>query len=146
MTLDVHNTTSWSEGQLLRYGAEITRAMHKLADRFPKDLTVASLFDEIASGRRQLWLILDGPRFVSFVLTELKLVEPTGHRICMITDLAGEDGEASVPLIGKIEAWAREQGADEMAIMGRLGWKRSLAKQGYRADVMVYRKMLESLT
>lgn len=136
------NTEDWPWERLAPYGAEITAAMKKLVDRFPKDVTVESLAQECLTGHKQLWLILDGDRFVSFAITELRSVDATGHRMVSITSFAGEEGESTVPLISEIEAWAKDRGAMEATIIGRMGWKRSVATQGYKIDAVLYRKPL----
>jgi len=143
MTLSVHNTSiGWSPEKFAPYGPEVTAAMKKLADKFPREVSVKHLAEEIITGKRQLWLILDGERFVSFVLTEIQTNEATGYKTLLIPSFAGEEGEETVPLISKLEAWGRENGCDESIIYGRAGWKRSVAKEGYQAAMMVFRKAL----
>jgi hypothetical protein len=143
MSLTIHNTTDWPAEKLLPYGAEITKAMHKLAARFPREVTVIHLAQEIIAGKKQLWLIMDGEKFVSFVLTEIQTNDATGKKTLFVPSLAGEDGIESVPLIAALEEWGRENGCDESAVFGRTGWKRSLAKEGYTMEMALFRKPLE---
>lgn len=143
MTLSVHCTIDWSYERVAAYGPQITAAMHKLAQRFPKDVSVAALFDEIASGARQLWLILDGDEFKSFMVSEIKNNPFTGNRSLMLTSLAGEGGEEVVSLIGDVEKWAVENEITDVIPVGRLGWKRALEKAGYKMDVCLFRKEIE---
>lgn len=142
MTLDIHLTQDWPLDRVERYGRDITAAIKKLVDRFPNELTVKSVADDIFTGKAQLWLILDGERFVSFVLSEVKVNEETGRKTVVLTELAGEGGVDIVPLIGKIEDWARSIDAHSITPMGRLGWRKALQKQGYKADIALYRKEL----
>lgn len=143
MSLTIHYTGDWSYDQVARYGKEITASMHRLAERFPKDVYVPALFDEITSGARQLWLILDGEEFKSFMLSEIKDNPFTGSKSLMLTSLAGEGGEDVVPLIADIEKWAAENGITDVIPVGRYGWKRALAKAGYKMDVCLFRKEIE---
>lgn len=118
--------------------------MRKLQDRFPREVTVEHLFKEIKDGQRQLWLILnDDDSFVSFVLTNIQVTEATGLKTLIIPSFAGEEGEATVPLIAALEEFGRQQGCDESLIYGRYGWKRSLAKEGYDMSMAVFRKTLK---
>lgn len=133
-------TSDWTPERIASYGPEITTALRKLADRFPETFTVRSLADDLFSGRSQLWLILDGDKFMSIVVTEIKTTQATGHKTVLLTGLAGEGGIDICPLIGAIEAWAWSIGADEVCPVGRPGWKKGLAPLGYSADIIFYRK------
>lgn len=140
MTAELFNTTDWTFEQLAPYGKDITASFKKLADRFPKDCTVESLAEDVMTGRCQLWLVLDDSKFVLMGMTEIKLNPATGNKSVFIPSLGGVDGIASVPLIKGVEEWARSIGAHEVTICGRHGWKRPLAKEGYRARTVLYRK------
>ncbi len=142
MTLDIHLTSDWAPERIARYGRQITASMQQMVARFPKDIEIKSLMREILAGERQLWLILDGEEYVSFVLTEIKHNQATDHRTIMVTVLAGEDGLDSTPLIEEIEQYGRDKGCHECSVLGRLGWKRALAKQGYGAELAMFRKGL----
>lgn len=143
--LTIHNTESWDHERVMAYGPQITGAMHKLQARFPHDVSIPDLFQAILSGARQLWLILDGDVFGSFVLTEVRDNPETNHMMVIATDLAGEGGLDVVPLVSGIEEWARKIGADEVRLVGRVGWRKALSKEGYHAGVMTYTKALEPL-
>lgn len=144
MTLSIHNTTDWEFDRIASYGPQITAAMKKLVERFPKDMTLESLAQDIFSGKNQLWLILDEEeKFVAFVTSEIKTNQATGKKSVVLSELAGEGGTDIVPLIEPIEEWAREIGATEITPVGRLGWRKALAKQGYEADIVLYRKTLD---
>ena len=140
--MDVFNTIDWPAEKLLPYGREITRAMRKLVERFPREVTLQHLAQEILNGSRQLWLIMDGDKFISFVLTEIKVNQATGLKTLLIPSFAGEEGAGTVHLIGKLEAWGRENGCDESVIYGRDGWRRPLSAQGYHKDMAIFRKAL----
>jgi|GEM_PF-796293 len=143
MTLSIHNTVDWPFEKIAAYGRDITAAFKKLVDRFPRDITLKSLADDVLSGRQQLWLILDGEEFKSFVTTEIKINDYTGHKSVHLINLAGEGGQDLVPLIEEIEKWAIAQGADEIVPICRIGFRKPLEKLGYRMDVSLYRKTLE---
>lgn len=142
MTLSIHLTQDWPYERIARYGREITAAIKKLANRFPDMVSVKSVTDDIISGRNQLWLILEGEEFKSFVLSEIKTDLETGRKIVTLTELAGEGGTDVVPLISDIEAWAKSIGAVELRPVGRIGWRKALAKQGYKSEICLYHKDL----
>lgn len=142
MTLSIHLTTEWPFERVAAYGRDITAAMKKLVERFPEDLTLESMAEEIISGKLQLWLILDGEEFKAFVTSEIKVNEATGHKTVQLMELAGDGGVDLVPLISDIEKWAIEIGAHELTPLGRDGWRKPLAKAGYRPKLTLYSKDL----
>lgn len=143
MSLSVHNTVDWPAEKLLPYGAEITKAMRKLVDKFPREVTVLHLAQEIIAGKKQLWLIMDGEKFVSFVLTEIQTNDATGLKSLLIPSLAGDEGASTVPLVCELEKWGIENGCTEARTLARKGWTKPLAEQGYKPDVVLFRKPLE---
>lgn len=142
MTLSIHLTTDWPFERVARYGKEITAAMRKLVERFPNDLTLESMAEEIIGGKQQLWLILDGEEFKAFVTSEIKINEATGRKSVILMELAGDGGIDLVPLISDIENWAVEIGAHELTPLGRDGWRKPLAKAGYKPKLTLYSKDL----
>lgn len=139
--MEIHNTVDWSFDRLAPYGPAITAAMKNLRDKFPREVDIPTLHQEIVAGKRQLWLVLNGDEFVSFVLTSIQ-TEPTGHKTLFIPSAAGDDGLASVHLIKHLEAWGKEQGCDQSVVYGRWGWKRRLAEEGYEMENVLFRKAL----
>lgn len=142
MTLSIHLTTDWPFEKVARYGKDITAAMKKLVERFPNDLTLESVAEEIIAGKQQLWLILDEEEFKAFVTSEIKVNEATGHKTVQLMELAGDGGIDLVPMIADIEKWAVEIGAHELTPLGRDGWRKPLAKAGYRPKLTLYSKDL----
>lgn len=142
MSLSIHLTTDWPFERVSGYGKQITAAMKKLVERFPDELTLKGLAEDIISGKNQLWLILDGDEFKAFVTSEIKVNEETGRKTVLLSELAGEGGIDLVPMIGPIEDWAREIGAHELTPLGREGWRKPLAKAGYKPKLVLYSKDL----
>lgn len=139
---EVVNTSDWSLEQVSRYGVDITAALRKLVDRFPHDLTMESVRDELFAGTHQLWLLLDDGRFEACALTEVKHNTATDRKSVLLTQLAGEFSADLVPLVEAIEDWARSIGANDVRPVGRLGWRKALAKCGYDPIACYYRKEL----
>lgn len=142
MTLSIHLTENWPFERVARYGKEITAAIRKLVERYPNDLTLESVAEEIINGKQQLWLILDGEDFKAFVTSEIKVNEATGRKTVQLMELAGDGGVDLVPMIAEIEKWAIGIGAHELTPLGRDGWRKPLAKAGYRPKLTLYSKEL----
>lgn len=140
MTAELFNTTDWPFEKLAPYGKDITAGLKQLEKRFPRDCNVESLAKDVLSGRFKLWLVLEEGKFVLFGLTETKMNFATGNKVVSVDYLAGQSGVSSVPLMDGVEEWAKSIGANEVTICGRFGWKKPLAKQGYKARTVLYRK------
>lgn len=136
-------TNDWSFEKLAPYTKSVTAAMKKLQERFPREVDVGHLANEIISGKRQLWLILeDDDSFISFLLSEIQTNNATGLKTIVLPSFAGEKGTETVHLIGAVEDWGREMGCDEVIAYGRWGWKRAMEKEGYEMNMVAFRKTL----
>lgn len=78
----------------------------------------------------------------SFCLTELK-VSPTGRKTVHLF-LAGGTQDELYRLYPVIEAWAKQQGAVAVTMLGRKGWERTHFTQGlgFRPTLTFYEKEL----
>ncbi|UXN03118.1 hypothetical protein [Bartonella sp. HY406] len=142
MSLSIYLTSEWSFDEIAPYSKAIGEAMKKLEQRFPDDISIANLARNIAEGVEQLWLILDEKKeFVAFVTSQKEVTE-TGRKRLLLLELAGEGGPFIADLIETIEVWARNNGFDEICPIGRLGWRKALAKHGYAAKFVRYYKEL----
>lgn len=113
----------------------------RLQKRFPTDLTVQSLLDHVMSGRRDLWLVLDGENLMAVAMTAVETVDATGIRIGRLMDLAGENISAwAEPLNKALEAWGTENGVHYYAVEGRPGWGRIIEPLGYQKHAVLWRK------
>ncbi|WP_208431264.1 hypothetical protein [Bartonella doshiae] len=136
-------TTSWDKERIAPYLEEIVAAFRRYSERFKHELTLQELLEEICNGKKQLWLVLDDDdAFLAAVTTQLQYTA-LGKKRALVCGCSGKGGLELVDYLSVIEDWARENGAFEMEILGRLGWKPSLKKQGYGIDMVYYRKGLE---
>lgn len=136
------NTRTWSADRIKPYVSAILEKFGKLAARFPADVTVENLARECDEGVKDLWLVLDDDDRLKLVgATQLRTVDATGTRIATLMDLAGEDvASCADEICTSMEAWAKEQGADFVAVEGRPGWGREMKKRGYREYAVLWRK------
>lgn len=142
MMYSVHLTQDWSLEKIAPYSAALNAAMHKMQQRFPDDVSLAQMAKNIAGGKQQLWLIVDeNEEFAAFVTTEIEVLKSGKKRVNLL-ELAGEGGAPIADMIEPIEAWAREIGAAEICPVGRVGWRKILARHGYKPAVIRYRKEL----
>lgn len=137
----VENVSKWSMRQLAPYMSGILEQFGKLEDRFPRDCTARTLFDEIYSGTKALWLVLSDDRLLATALSHIRTVDATGARIATLCDLAGEDVETyAAELNAALEAWGAENNCELFAVEGRIGWGKLLKRFGYETHAVCYRK------
>ncbi|RUW04048.1 hypothetical protein [Mesorhizobium sp. M1A.F.Ca.IN.020.04.1.1] len=138
----VYNASEWNLDRLGPYLSDVVHEMSRLADRFPGDVTTAALFQEFLSGKKTLWLILEGDKFVSIGMSTIRTVDATGQRIFTLCDLAGRDVQKyKRELCEAVEAFAAQNGCHVTAVEGREGWKPLLAEFGYKPYAVLYRKI-----
>jgi len=91
-------------------------------------------------GDYQWWVVWeqDGEQALAAVVTEI--VEEPAACVARVLMVGGRDLERWKQLIGKLEGWARAEGAGAMEIHGRRGWRRVL--DGYAEQRVVLRKDL----
>jgi len=143
MHYQIYLTQGWTNEQMAPFGEDITKAMVKLAARFPDDIDLADLSRQIGSGESQLWLILDeAGKFAAFLTTQMEET-PTAKKRLLLLALAGRGGVMLGNLMGEVERWARAQGAVAICPIGRPGWSRALKKQGYKPLIIRYGKELD---
>jgi hypothetical protein len=94
----------------------------------------------LRSGLYQLWGgAIDGHKL--YVVTELvqEKVGPVVHVILGGGSLDEED--EMLRYIVLIEQWAENMGAVGVAVWGRVGWKRKIAKYGYQHETSLFRRV-----
>lgn len=135
-------TTSWDMERIGPYLEDIIASFHEYVERFKHEITLQELIEAICSGKKQLWLVLDDDaRFLAAFTTQIQQTV-LGKKRALICECSGKGVLDQVDNLQVAEDWARENGAFEIEILGRLGWKRALNNQGYGIDMLYYRKEL----
>jgi hypothetical protein len=136
-------TTGMSAEEIAPLWPAILACFEKYVARFP-DETVENMVAQIMSGRRQLWVVRDDEGNVVLApISEIVTVDATGKKRLVCAEIGGERLQEAVHLIGEMEAWAaREHGATESELVGRVGWGKLLQPLGYELAAQIYRKAL----
>ncbi|WP_208436754.1 hypothetical protein, partial [Bartonella tribocorum] len=138
----VYLTTSWDMERIAPYLEDIIASFRAYVERFKHEITLQDLIEAICTGEKQLWLVLDDDeRFLAAFTTQIQQTV-LGKKRALICECSGKGVLDQVDNLQVAEDWARENGAFEIEILGRLGWKRALNKQGYGIDMLYYRKEL----
>jgi len=97
----------------------------------------AEIEHQTLSGAGLLWIAWSG-RIEAAAATVI--TETDRARVCVLTACGGTDRKRWLPLLEKIEAYARDQGCSVLRILGRRGWQRVLRK--YRITNVVLERQL----
>ena len=99
-------------------------------------------FDEVAAdilrGNALIWLAVDAGKIRASASTVLQKIGQ--DKVCVLTACGGDGMTEWLPLLEKIEAFAKAEGCRAMRIFGRAGWERAL--DGYRKTAIVIEKEL----
>jgi hypothetical protein len=80
----------------------------------------ADIEADILSGRSLLWMAWSGRTVEAAVATIL--INSEAGKVCVITVCGGSDMKRWLPLIERIEAYAKAEGCKRVRIYGRKGW------------------------
>jgi hypothetical protein len=93
---------------------------------------------DVLDGASLLWITWNGAAIEAAASTSLQHTD--AGNVCVITACAGSDMARWLPLISKIEAYARSEGCRCVRIFGRKGWARVL--NGYEQTYAIIDKRL----
>lgn len=93
---------------------------------------------DVLEGNGLLWLACVGETIEAAATT--LLIRTDRHLVCVIQALGGENMRNWLPLLDKIEVWAKAEGAAKVRILGRAGWVRVL--KGYAVEHVVLERPL----
>lgn len=104
-------------------------------DQASGDYTLADVLDLVRKGEAQFWA---GEQ--SAIVSQVD--DHPRNRVLTLWLGGGDLRELSNHLIPKAEAYGREVGCTRSRIIGRQGWARALASDGYQAAAVVSEKVL----
>lgn len=103
--------------------------------------TLPKLSEMLASGQGVLWVLRDGKEPKAAVVTAV--ADWDGVRVAELIAQGGSGVNAALgDHIGKVEDWARQQGASEIVFRGRRGLSRVYKPFGYEEIAVTLRKAL----
>jgi len=145
MALVIENTHGWEDpDRLLQIWPSALANLRKFIAQFPDEVTEDFLIHNILSGRRHLWVVFEEDKpddAVLCVLTEIKSNDATGKIFVEVAGLGGHRIHDCLPLVSEIEDWAAENhGAEEIMLIGRLGWRRVMSKHGFTESAVLMKK------
>lgn len=97
----------------------------------------ADIEKQVLSGEQLLWLAISD--HIEAAATT-HLIKTRGKPVLIITACSGHQRERWLPLLSRIEHYARAEGARCVRLYGRLGWERAL--KDYRTEYVIMEKDL----
>lgn len=97
-----------------------------------------SIEDDVLSGDELLWLAWNGEKVEAAATT--RLVATGAKPVCELTACGGDDMRRWLPLLEKIEKFAKDEGCSCVRIYGRKGWLRVL--QSYQLKHVILERPL----
>ena len=95
--------------------------------------TIDEVYKGLCTKTMQLWMWSDDAALVTTIQTK------HGIKYCLLLALGGKDMSVWFQYLPLVEDWARDQGAEEVRVYGRPGWKRLT---GYDIDYVRMSKKL----
>lgn len=93
----------------------------------------------IENAQAQCWFAFDGDKVWGVWVTRIE--QSSRGRFCLVWLAGGEKSNQWIPLVTEhTEKWAREQGCENMQIVGRKGWVKKMPD--YKWTAVVLRKEL----
>ena len=106
--------------------------------------TIDSIYDGIAKGNIQLWLMNDDEEFIMAMTTEI--LKWPKHLELRIMWIGGKDlNSAMSQFFDYMELWAARQGISKVKLFGRKGWIRKLLSSGYELTGYVIEKDISGI-
>lgn len=93
---------------------------------------------DVINGQALLWLVWKAPEILGATVTQIVMTQRS--KICVIAACGGENMRLWLPLVEKIENYARNEGCDAVRILGRKGWMRML--KDYSAPAVILERRL----
>ena len=93
---------------------------------------------DVLTGKQLLWLAWSASKIEGAGTTQI--VGAGGRKICVIVAWGGGDKRRFLPLLARIEAYAKAEGCSVIRIYGRKGWERVL--DGFSSKCVVLDKDL----
>jgi len=103
-----------------------------LALSWTRKATLDSIHERLVDGGAQLWMAFlpQTDRILCSCVTDLIKWE-SGHITCRVLLVGGGRIELWRHLMRHLEAYAISEGAEAMEVIGRKGWERIFAREGY---------------
>ena len=95
--------------------------------------TIEQVYSGLCRGEMQLWMW----DFEAALVTSIQVKK--GKKFCLLLVLAGKHMSTWFQYLPIVEEWARNEGAEEVRVYGRVGWSRMT---GYKID---YARMSKQL-
>lgn len=112
-----------------------------MLERHDRRYTVTSIMHALLMRDMQAWMVVKGQQDLACVITEIRRY-PTGNKAGVIWGVAGQEMVDWVALDDVLADWARANGCQWLEADGRLGWERTMRKQGWKRTAVILERDL----
>jgi hypothetical protein len=106
--------------------------------------TLGSIYENVLSRKKQLWLMNSETEFILGMLTEI--LNWPSHSELKILWMGGKEFDTGAHLfLDYIELWSRRQGVSKISLKGRKGWVRKLKAFDYELTEYVMTKDISGI-
>jgi len=111
---------------------EKARPFIEMALNQGSDYTLDEIYEGLCTKQMQLWMP-DGAALVTSIQTD------AGNKFCLLVTLGGTRMSDWFQYLPIVESWAKDEGAEEMRLYGRIGWAKLT---GYKVELAKMSKKL----
>lgn len=97
----------------------------------------STIKEKIRNRDAQLWVAVD-KEVIAIMVTQILIFDL--KKVCLIWMISGTEMSRWVHLLDYVEAWAKENGCEELEVNGRPGWERVL-RDFKRTNVVLRKKI-----
>jgi len=119
---------------------EVGPILARATDRSNGRWNVADVLDHIDTGAQHLWIAFDDDRIWGVVTT--RFVQYSSFKRMEIVFCAGDDLKSWMrPMLDVLDRWHDDNECSGIELVGRPGWERVLAEEGYVKTYIVMEKI-----
>jgi len=105
------------------------------------ETTAGHILSDIATQKRQLWLIRAKDEFIGAIVTQIYTTQ-SGQKIGEITLAAGRDYQTWDHFSDVFAVWAKEIGCVTLQVIGRQGWEKLLKGKQFVKKYAIFKRAL----
>jgi len=100
--------------------------------RLIDNATISEIVHDIKIGNKQLWLIYEGKKLLSIVITAM--VDYGNHKHLLYYLMVGDDIDVCLNHYDEIGEWAKSHNCTKVELYGRRGWEKKLKKRNFKVS------------
>lgn len=134
--VDTTEIAAFRAKDVLHYWPDIVRALECVPHIWEDDYDLDVLYQEVLDHKVQVWGIGDSGKWKVVLFTDV--VQNTKGKTLRLFLAFGQGLDKFIPMLdATLEKFARVQGCNTIAVVGRQGWIRKLRAIGFRKELTI---------